>query len=488
MKNIKTKHLNTIDTEHIFQTAKDICLEPLNEGKFAVWNKYAPAVMFINQDCLKLLEYMKENQHPYKEFKGVKSVLRKLIHHHIICKKENNNYHQQFLNSGLNHLQTIEESMKNQTDKKLPYVELTFVNKACNLNCSYCILKYIKDSTPLPVKQSSSKKLEKVIRIIDQFLERSAENTMRRRIHFNGGEILLEFNIIENVFNHVRKNYPNEKIEFTINTNATLINEDIARFLVKKKFNNVTISIDGYKQNSDQTRVYHDGTSAFEDIIKGMSYLNQFRKKPIDFFQGTISANHSFDPNRVQEMKQFGFKRARLGVDLLGITPNEAKKMAKLHFNMVIESLNKDILVKDDYLETFKSAVEDKPINSHFHFYCSGLTSLAGKMICYNIDTDHLNLLCSFATGVQVSFSDAKNNIYHESLFEKGIDFLKARFQTFTDNCLDCSLASICKGGCFMTGIDPANVINKGACAFQNEAWKQFLRHTGTKKNKVKTL
>ena len=142
------------------------------------------------------------------------------------------------------------------------------------------------------------------------------------------------------IVNYVKEKYPMEKFEFSVNTNATLINEEIARFLVHN-FRGIGISIDGYRETNNKTRIYNNGKGSFDDALRGWRLLNKYRSKPEKTYQGTLIPRHDFDINNLIEMKEYGFTSARLGVDVLNITQKEAKQMAELSFNMSIKS--KDI-------------------------------------------------------------------------------------------------------------------------------------------------
>lgn len=71
-------------------------------------------------------------------------------------------------------------------------------------------------------------------------------------ISFYGGESLIEYKLIKQVVEYVRGK--NVNINFAMNTNLTLLTEDILDFLIKYQFA-ITISLDGPKEVHDLYRI-----------------------------------------------------------------------------------------------------------------------------------------------------------------------------------------------------------------------------------------
>jgi radical SAM protein with 4Fe4S-binding SPASM domain len=478
--------VQSIDEKAIYRTSRDICIKKIHNDRYAVWNRYIPSIIFLNKDCIKLLNFLKNNTQPYKKFIGFKRLLRILFKNNIIHEGNDDFLKENLLKNGEEFLKKINKSFCSIIEEKLHFVELSIINHRCNLRCPYCIIKYLKKQKKSVDNASKKTKMRKLLYLVEQFMCKSDKMKKPRRIHFNGGEILLEFEMIEAVVDYINKKYPKEKIDFSINTNATLIDEKIAKFLAQEKFKSIAISLDGYRENNEKTRKYADGRGTFDNIITSVGLINKYRSNPLNFFQGTLVHESEFDVNKVQEMKNYGFKNARLGVNVLDISKDDAEKMAELHLKMIIDSKDKDILIKDGYLDTFNFTVGNskKSKMKNFSFFCSGLSNLPGRILYYNIDTEEINLLCGYCVDVQTQFDEIDGNIYHPLIFEKGINFLKKRWEAYKEICLDCELAGICKGGCVMTGLNSFNKKNEAACAFQKAAWKHFLNYISAQKER----
>ena len=466
-----------IQDNMIYRTSTAVTIQYVGNSHYAVWNRYMPSVYFLNEDGIKLLKYMYKNNNPYKIFKGFKRILRKMISNNLLYSEPEDPYKKNFLKSGELLLKKIDKSMRKVYAERTPYRTFSIFNRTCNLKCPYCIVSYVRNKNHKHVKKTKKEKIERLLKCIDRlFHNPDSDKGWIGSIVFNGGEILLEWEMIKTVVNYIKIKYPRASVEFSINTNATLITEEIAKFLAKHKFESIGISIDGYRKTHNKTRCYRDGTGSFDDVIRAINILNRYLSHPIESYQGTLIPKHELDIEKLMEMKNYNFKKARLGVNLLGITQEDSKKMADLLFKVAIKSIENEWKIGDYHFISYISILSKK--RKGFTFYCRGLTDLAGKGLYYNIDTEMVNILCSYVTDVQVSLNEINDDIYHPLVFEKGLNFLRRRFETFKEVCKDCEIAGICRGGCLMTGIDPFNKKNEAACIFQKETWKHFLKYS----------
>lgn len=159
-----------------------------------------------------------------------------------------------------------DKSMMQHSNTELaPYINsiTLIVNRGCNLLCSYC---YEKE------KKFIEMKYDDCILAINKFLKDSDNFT----ISFFGGEPLLSFGLINKIVNCY--NLLNRNINYAITTNGTLINDNIAKFLVQNKFN-VTISIDGTEEIHNKFRVDSNGKGSYNKAIDGLRLLKSI--KPI---------------------------------------------------------------------------------------------------------------------------------------------------------------------------------------------------------------
>ena len=294
------------------------------------------------------------------------------------------------------------------------------------------------------------------------------------RIHFNGGEILLDWEPVKKILEYIRRKYPGMKIEYHINTNMTLLTREMARFLHRHKFN-VHISIDGYKEAHNQTRKYHNGKGSFADVISGVElYRETGETSNLTGFQGTIADVGDFQPEKVYRMEEYGFSRARLAPNLLRVSEEDAKKKAHLMGKFLELNSSNRFQVTELIFTKTKHKINRE--SYQFAFNCPGLSTLPTMDIGINLSTLAVSHLCGFIPKVAVPIEELRYDIYHPKLWQVSYQFIKERMETVFSQCLACPVLGICAGGCIMSGLDEENRLNKAACAYQQEMWNIYVK------------
>lgn len=138
----------------------------------------------------------------------------------------------------------------------------------CNLRCRYCY------GDGGEYSDSGEMSFEIASKAIDYLFNVSSSKNLS--IIFFGGEPLLKFELIQDVVEYAdeKANNCDRKIRYSITTNATLVNTEIAKFLAYNRFN-VTVSIDGNEESNNRNRYYANGTGGFLQTINGIKFLSE---------------------------------------------------------------------------------------------------------------------------------------------------------------------------------------------------------------------
>jgi len=97
----------------------------------------------------------------------------------------------------------------------------------------------------------------------------------------SGGEPLLTFDLVEYITKKVKKELPKDKYRVVLSTNGTLINDKIAKFIVKENILPI-VSLDGTIKNNYQ-RVYRNGLQSYDDALAGIKKLKEHGCKTLLF-------------------------------------------------------------------------------------------------------------------------------------------------------------------------------------------------------------
>ena len=146
------------------------------------------------------------------------------------------------------------------------------ITEDCNLRCRYCVYSDVytlsrKRSDKMMDFKTAKKALDWYVAL---YLEGREYNPVRSpAICFYGGEPLLNFDLIKKCVQYVKTTWPDMDFTFSMTTNGTLLNKEKEDFLKEHRFN-ISISIDGPKEDHDRNRVYPDGSGTHTDVMKNV--------------------------------------------------------------------------------------------------------------------------------------------------------------------------------------------------------------------------
>ena len=194
---------------------------------------------------------------------------------------------------------------------------LLSLTEKCNLRCSYC---YYKKSHEERCADMSDEMMEAALRFA---LEKTIEFKQDvLAITYFGGEPLLRFDMIrrgtaflKDLVQSRRSELPEDfELKFAINTNATLLNDEILEFLERENVL-VYLSLDGPASRHDISRRTAGGKGCFEAIapfIPALVRLNAF------VVSVTNRDNIAGLADSVKWLKEQGFMQVQNAVDFDG--------------------------------------------------------------------------------------------------------------------------------------------------------------------------
>lgn len=164
------------------------------------------------------------------------------------------------------------DNKKNEFGKTITLNALRIIlTEKCDLRCKYCFVRGKKD---ISLKDMDEKILIKGI----DFLA-SLNKNKSIELQFFGGEPVIKFDLIMKAVryaNELIKKGIISKAYYGITTNATLIDDNMAKFFKKNNIL-VSVSLDGWKKNNDENRIYADGKGSYEDTSRGLALLKKYK-------------------------------------------------------------------------------------------------------------------------------------------------------------------------------------------------------------------
>lgn len=165
----------------------------------------------------------------------------------------------------------------------------------CNMQCKYCFYYDVSNHRSISNYGVMSAKTTKslimkalVLKMVDEI-----------NFAFQGGEPLLAgidyFNYFIDTVNRYKSN---QKINYSLQTNGTLINEEFIELFKKNRFL-IGISLDGFKENHDYFRIFDHHKGSYNQIMKTIELL---RNNEIEFnVLSVLTSQLSKEPKKLYD-------------------------------------------------------------------------------------------------------------------------------------------------------------------------------------------
>jgi uncharacterized protein len=180
----------------------------------------------------------------------------------------------------------------------------------CNLDCAYCFFLSKEMLYPGSRFRMADEMLERYVR---QLIEAHREPYVT--IAWQGGEpTLMGVDFFRRSVEHVeRYRRPGMQVEYTIQTNGTLIDDEMAAFFKAHDFL-VGISIDGPREMHDTFRVDRGGAPTFDRVMRGLGVL---QRHGVEY--NVLTTLHRANADHPGEV--YGFLRDEAGARFMQFIP-----------------------------------------------------------------------------------------------------------------------------------------------------------------------
>lgn len=314
----------------------------------------------------------------------------------------------------------------------------------CNLKCEYCFYHSLSSQRSDFSKGEMS--LATAEKVIDSVLDFAAGTDIF--FTFQGGEPLLRgIDFYKHFVEYADKmNTLSSKINFCLQTNGTLINEEYADFFRENNFL-IGVSLDGDEQ-INKYRTYRNGRPSFPDVMKGISILKQ---KNVSFnVLSVLTKNTALNFRRAYRFFKENDLKYLQFIPCLRPFGNDydegiymdnddysyfLTKCFNIYFNDYMRGEYISIRSFDNYIALMNgNNAEQCGMNG----FCSTQFVVEGDGSVYPCDfycTDEWYL----GNINEMSFKEMYNS-------QKAVEFLKESFR-LDDKCKECVYFTLCRGG-----------------------------------------
>ena len=229
------------------------------------------------------------------------------------------------------------------------------ITNACNNRCLYCQAN--------GTSKTAHMSREVAIQAL-QCIKESSSNEVT--IEFQGGEPLLNYDIIQYIVLKGQEILSNKKVHYAIVSNLSLLTDEMASFFYEHHVS-VSTSLDGPAELHDFNRPTIKATGSYNDTIQGIKLLRAKGVNP-GAIQTTTAKSLSYANEIIDEYVRQGISQiflrplTRLGAaarswEHIGYNANQFLTFYKTALNRIIEYNLKGIPLKEYHASLFLSKI-----------------------------------------------------------------------------------------------------------------------------------
>lgn len=213
------------------------------------------------------------------------------------------------------------------------------VAQVCNLNCKYCYGSDGSYGSKIPFMSEDVAKAS-----IEHLLKR-AKGMKKFQITFFGGEPFLNFSLIKYVVNLCKDmgKRDNKKFQFSVTTNATILDDKIIDFLRENRFG-IMVSFDGTEKIHNKYRPFKNGKGSFDRVTQNIKKLSKIL--PLQG-RGTV-VKEVIDKKTVEGIIK---DSESIGIINLALSPVDCSKIGDTYFSLNDNELQKLSRLFEDITE-----------------------------------------------------------------------------------------------------------------------------------------
>lgn len=408
----------------------------IQDGEYYVIDVNSGALHVVDEIVYDLLDEnsLKEKQELIEIFKGK---------HNVEDIEEVYNEIQSLINGEMIYTKDLYETIAMESGDKESYIKALCLNiiHDCNLRCKYC---FADEGEYHGARKVMSAEVGK--KAIDFVIEKSGP---RKNIEVDlfGGEPLMAFDAIKEIVEYakIQEKLHKKLIRFTMTTNATLLNDEIMKYM-DENMGNIVLSIDGRKSVNDKVRTRIDGSGSYDRILPNIQKMVSMRDKSKAYYvRGTFTRENTDFYEDVKHMADLGFKEISIEPVVL---PNEHElSLREEDLPVIFEQYDK---LYADMLQRHKDGTEFKFY--HFNIDLQGGPCVYKRISGCGAGHEYVAITpdgdiypChQFVGNEDFLIGDIYNGINNEKMVQE----FKTAHVYNKPKCNDCWAKFYCSGGC----------------------------------------
>lgn len=302
----------------------------------------------------------------------------------------------------------------------------------CNFQCVYC---FEDKNNKVMEKNTAQEIIDKIADILSDY---KYENL---RIHYFGGEPLLNMDVMLYFHENLKKIAENKGIQYkpSLTTNGSMLTDEL---ISSMNFDTIQLTFDGLEKTHNSLRVAD--TFRFAEQVQLMGRILEHSNTKIRFRVNLCKQNRS------EVIKLYRYITGKYGKDRIIFSPN---RMIKYHDESQFDMLS----VKEyaDALIEIKDSISDEyPLPSPERTPCAFVYGNA-----FSVNTDGN---CDFCDAVRGDDNHAF----------KDVDVRQKGTIRFREECRSCKCLPICLGGCVVQ-----HNLKAGSCTYEKYHMEHIIKN-----------
>ena len=237
------------------------------------------------------------------------------------------------------------------------------VTTACNMRCVYC---QANNGVTCPSLYMTKEMAEKAVDIALQ------SPTRYLSFEFQGGEPLLNFDIIKHIVKYAEEHKGKHEIKYNVVSNLTLLTDEMLNFFIEHNFG-ISTSIDGPETVHDSNRPFSDGSGTYNKVADSIRRIRE-KGLHVGAIQTTTKASLAYPREIVQSYKELGFEsiflrpltplgKATMNWNQIGYTPEEFLSFYTQALDELIRINLDEGFFKEDHASILLSRMDGRFVN-----------------------------------------------------------------------------------------------------------------------------
>lgn len=317
---------------------------------------------------------------------------------------------------------------------------------SCNMRCKYCFYHDLAEVRQLrSFGMMSEETLELIVKKAFDFADGIVT------FGFQGGEPTLRgLDFFKTLVEYVKKyNLNHLKVQFTLQTNGLVIDDEWAQFLSRNRFL-VGLSLDGNKDIHDLHRIDTKGEGTYKRIMNTVSLLKKYR---VDFNILCVVTNAlaRHGAKVYKSLTSSGFKYLQFipcldsigeqpGSNIYSLSPERYGRFLIALFNCWYADIQKGKFISIRMFDNILTMLKG------YHPESCDMQGSCSKGTVFEADGSMYP--CDFYVMSEWRLGNINEHSFEEMLRKPKADRFVSISQNIVDNCRRCDFKAICRGGC----------------------------------------